>query len=205
MRRLLLSEDLEACREQNASLLNGDPKSPERPLMLAGKPWLRNSKRRPMVERFWEKVDKRGENDCWLWMATKDKKGYGRINTPHRIPVLAHRYSMMLHLKREIPSDIWVLHNCPGGDNSSCVNPRHLWLGDALDNNRDMIAKGRFKHHGGFPGESNGFAKLTDRKIRKIRWLSSRGWNNCRIGRRFHLHPSTVRSIVLRETWKHVP
>ena len=29
------------------------------------------------MERFWEKVDVKSEDDCWEWKASKNKKGYG--------------------------------------------------------------------------------------------------------------------------------
>src|SRR5450756_1818007 len=34
-------------------------------------------KSRSALERFWPKVDKSG--DCWLWMATKLPRGYGKF------------------------------------------------------------------------------------------------------------------------------
>jgi len=99
----------------------------------------------PEVEqRFWEKVNKKGMEDCWLWKAYLDYEGYGHICT--RIPCvkgLAHRLSYFLH-HGEIPSDAHVLHNCPGKDNPSCVNPNHLFLGTHTDNMEDAARKGRF-------------------------------------------------------------
>jgi len=45
-----------------------------------------------------------------------------------------------------IPDDIMVCHHC---DNPSCVNPKHLFMGDAFDNYDDARAKGRMKtRHG---------------------------------------------------------
>ena len=32
---------------------------------------------RTLAERFWEKVDKRGPDECWLWTAAKKDGGYG--------------------------------------------------------------------------------------------------------------------------------
>lgn len=97
------------------------------------------SRQRPVEERFWEKVDKSSE--CWLWLGAKSKEGYGYFAFEGK-QTGAHRASYIL-AHGPIPDDLWVLHNCPGGDNPSCVRPAHLWLGTVTDNNRDMFAKGR--------------------------------------------------------------
>ena len=40
----------------------------------------------------------------------------------------------------EIPEGMWVLHSC---DNPKCVNPEHLFLGTAQENQWDRLVKGR--------------------------------------------------------------
>jgi len=93
-------------------------------------------------ERFWEKVEKRGPDDCWEWQATKYRNGYGNIWVPAEgRKLLAHRYSYAL-ANGPIPDGFVVCHTC---DNRSCVNPGHLWMGTQGDNLRDMVAKGRQK------------------------------------------------------------
>jgi hypothetical protein len=34
---------------------------------------------RSLADRFWEKVQKLGPDDCWPWLAGKNGKGYGSI------------------------------------------------------------------------------------------------------------------------------
>lgn len=52
----------------------------------------------------------------------------------------------------EIPQGAFVLHKC---DNRLCVRVEHLYIGDASDNMRDMVDRGRQRydgeHNGRFP------------------------------------------------------
>ena len=79
----------------------------------------------PMEERFWKKVDKRGPDECWLWLAGTTTAGYGvfqygpRVGSHH---VYAHRYSYELQVG-PIPEGLTIDHLCR---NRRCVNPRHL-------------------------------------------------------------------------------
>lgn len=75
-------------------------------------------------ERFWAKVQIGAPNECWPWMASLNRGGYGRFNSGgHHGPiVLAHRYSYEL-LVRPIPGEMTIHHLC---FNRACVNPSHL-------------------------------------------------------------------------------
>jgi len=58
--------------------------------------------------------------------------------------ISAHRASWLCHFG-DIPENKWVLHKC---DNPSCINPQHLFLGNANDNTKDMIDKSRHNYWG---------------------------------------------------------
>ena len=91
------------------------------------------------IARFWSKVHK--TDTCWIWTPYKDRDGYGQVRF-HNKRMLAHRVAWEL-TNGPIPEGLFVCHNCPGGDNPSCVNPAHLWLGTAAENNLDKVHKGR--------------------------------------------------------------
>ena len=97
---------------------------------------------RPLAERFHEKYERVPESGCWIWTASRMAKGgYGKIvlHQGDQIATGAHRVSWILH-NGPIPDGLWVLHQC---DVPACVNPEHLFLGTAKDNNRDCAQKGR--------------------------------------------------------------
>ena len=69
--------------------------------------------------------------------------GYGRVTIGDNRRVLAHRYSWAYAHGVEIddiPEGFFVLHSC---DNPPCVNPNHLRIGTAKENNEDMMSRGR--------------------------------------------------------------
>lgn len=75
--------------------------------------------RRPLQERFWSKVNKIGDDECWLWLGAKNWLGYGRFG---KESYKAHRLAYEL-LVEPIPEGLELDHLCR---NPSCVNPKHL-------------------------------------------------------------------------------
>lgn len=92
--------------------------------------------------RFWSRVDRRGEDECWPWLGYTVKGGRGILSVSNKT-MTAPRFSFHLHYGA-IPEGQFACHAC---DNPSCVNPAHLWLGTASDNMADMLAKGRGFHN----------------------------------------------------------
>ena len=145
-------------------------------------------------ERFWSKVDKRGPDDCWEWMASKTIQGYGhfRLNgkTEH-----ANRTAWKL-ANGGIPDGMCVCHHC---DNPSCANPTHLFLGTVADNNRDCVSKGRDRH---IRGEEHSRAILTAFDVRFIRhWLKT-GHTQQKIADAFGVSDSAINHINTGRNWR---
>ena len=114
---------------------------------------------RPLADRFWGKVDiSPGPLACWLFTATPQPSGYGRIGAggKYGADLYAHRAAWWLATGHWPMPDEDVCHTC---DVKLCVRndevgtyiindvvyPRrgHLFLAPAAANTADMINKGR--------------------------------------------------------------
>lgn len=159
--------------------------------------------------RFKSKVNKHGPvskrlgTECWVWIASRiQNAGYGQFQYGPRIgriSVLAHRFSMMMVLKRSLLEEEHVLHHC---DNHCCVRPSHLFVGTEKENKADMVEKDRQAK-----GEGIVQSKLTADNVRTIKKEYQykhplRG--STALARRFRVHHSTILRIVKGYQWNHV-
>ncbi len=93
------------------------------------------------LARFWSKVDQKGVNECWPWLGTvalTDNRGNFSFRKGFKRTLKAPRIVYALHFGVD-PFPQQVLHNC---NNANCVNPHHLYLGDAKDNSVDSDEAG---------------------------------------------------------------
>lgn len=146
------------------------------------------------IADFWRQVNK--TSDCWNWVGTKPSGRYGRFKFKGE-KFAAHRFSWLIH-HGEIPSGAHVLHHC---DNPACVNPSHLYLGDHKQNMSDKVARGRCN---AACGEGNGFSKLTEHDVRRIRARYSEGARQVDLARDFNVYQTTISKIVTRKQWSHI-
>src|ERR1700674_5684090 len=148
------------------------------------------------VERFWANFTDRDPSKCWIWPRKVSRRHAGVMINSYKFGV--HRLAWML-ANGPIPDDLFVLHNCPGGDNPRCCNPTHLFLGTSTDNMADRDAKGRQPR-----GERHGNSIYIEDEIRLIRRLHREGWSVNDLIRRFRRGKSCLYKIVQRRAWKHV-
>lgn len=154
----------------------------------------------PLADRFWKHVDKNGPtvrpelDPCWLWVASRNRNGYGLLMSNGKHVAVAHRVSWVLHKGDPIPDGLFVLHRC---DNPPCVNPEHLFLGTNADNMRDMAEKGR-SGAGGFN------KKVNEAQVKEIRRRHAAGENRTHLGREYGVSKWTITQIVNRRRWSHV-
>lgn len=154
--------------------------------------------------RFNAKIQKLNEKNggCWIWTSAEDKNGYGKFcyydkdnQTYH--DVRAHRYSWELRNGPISSSIILVCHKC---DNPRCVNPDHLFLGDAEENMHDRDQKGRSSH-----GDKHYRAILKSNDIPVIRDMIKNQIPLITITKTYGVSKSTITSIKYRQSWTSVP
>lgn len=152
--------------------------------------------RRDPLERYLEKVDRRGPDDCWEWTAARFDKGYGAFRLGDK-QMKAHRFGYSA-LVGPIPDGQYICHRC---DNPPCQNPAHWFLGTHRDNAEDRQAKGR-----GATGERNGgrvVARYTAEVIREMRLAALAGEKQADIAARFGTDQAYVSQVVRGEAWAH--
>ena len=97
--------------------------------------------------RFFQYVDARRWNDCWMWTASQTSTGYGQFNYRNDIKA-AHRH-MMLWLHG--PLGRWDICDHVVCDQPLCVNPLHLRVTTQRENllrsKRGMTAINARKTH----------------------------------------------------------
>lgn len=155
--------------------------------------------RKADIDQFWANVNESDPNKCWIWQGYIHPSGYGKAHWRGKT-VIASRVSYMIH-NGPIPKDMFVCHDCPGGDDSRCVNPAHLFLGTQADNMADMIAKGRKAR-----GEASGRNKLTEAQVIEIRQKHKQGNIAPRqLAVEYNVCTSNIYQIVNRTSWRHIP
>lgn len=147
---------------------------------------------------FWTYVIPGPFTECWVWSGPTRRAGYGVLYFhKHRVP--AHRLSWELH-NGPIPDGLFVCHSC---DNPPCCNPYHLFLGKAVDNVRDMDAKGR-RVRMGFSGETNHAAKLTEPQVLEIRRRFAQGEQQAALAKEYGVTQTHMRRVLHGENWRHI-
>lgn len=147
------------------------------------------------IANFWARVSKSETGGCWEWTGWKDKDGYGRVAFGHcgsEGTFRTHRFTWEL-ANGLIHGGQYVCHKC---DNPGCVNPSHMFLGDAKANALDAVKKNRHSQ-----GERNGIAKLTEELVRFIRSSKEPGLS---LGPKLGVRQTTISMIRTGQTWKHL-
>jgi hypothetical protein len=152
----------------------------------------------PLPERFWAKVERLSDDECWEWKASRFRLGYGSILVDGRNRS-AHRISWEL-THGTIPEGMHVMHRC---DNRACVNPAHLELGSHQDNMRDRGAKGRHSRASRNVGEAHPLSRLTASDVGAIRERYAQGGiRQIDLAAEYGVTRTRISTIVNRRGWR---
>lgn len=159
-----------------------------------GKEWREEN----VMTRFLSFVQK-GEL-CWLWIGWRDKDGYGRFWLNGK-SIVATAASVRILKNIRVPAGTLCLHSC---DNTSCVNPDHIFLGSQKDNIQDCLRKGRRDRVRPplLRGEQNNHAILNREQVLEIRTIYSRGGMSKReLALRYGVSHGNIKQIIAGRTW----
>lgn len=95
--------------------------------------------REAVIERFQARYTEGPPGECWIWQGAPTGKGYGVINIAG-CRWLAHRLALELTVGPPPHEKSFACHTC---DVRLCVNPAHLYWGDAQTNADDAVERGR--------------------------------------------------------------
>ena len=96
---------------------------------------------------------------CRLWTGYINSTEYGCITYGGKT-YNAHRFAMIVHLKKDIDDKLMVRHKCK---NKTCISINCLELGTDIDNAKDKIRDGT-----NVAGEDCPIAKLTNEDVKNI-------------------------------------
>lgn len=136
---------------------------------------------------------------CLLWKSAMHRTDYfyGRFWMGRDLETVGGHCASWIFFYGSIPQGQWVLHKC---DTPGCVNPLHLFLGNAMDNTTDMWSKGRHVR-----GEAVENAKLTDAIVIECRTRRKQGETFISLSREFGVCKSVMMNAIKGRQWKHIP
>lgn len=166
------------------------------------------------ISRYWSKVLVKGLDECWLWQAGLNNKGYGIFTLANGKPGgrkhVASRISCFLKHGGPPTGKPFTLHSC---DNPLCCNPGHVRWGSAKDNTADCIERGRktappITRKGRKPprfGEGMVNTKLTDEIAREVWRLHLMGHSNIEISEMTGVGKYPVNDLCRGRSFRHLP
>jgi hypothetical protein len=161
----------------------------------------KNKLKLSIAKRLAKYSSRNDSSGCLEWHGYKDVYGYGvlLVSTDGiQKNKKAHRLSYEQKYG-EIEVGKLVCHRC---DVRNCIEPTHLYLGTAADNNKDMMLKGRYRSgKQNNNGEKNPNAKLTIKQVDSIKVLFQYGITQKQIANSLSLHRSTIQRIASGKNW----
>lgn len=173
----------------------------------------RRARQPSLHDRFWSFVDRSaGTDHCWPWTGDRNADGYGRFYLSKGHRTAASKMAYVLTFGPLPPDKSFTCHTC---DWPPCCNPSHLFAGNALDNARDAVTKGRCatgarngkatKPDASPPaprGEYNATAKLTNAQAAALRAEYIPRKNLPELARKYGISYMTAYHVVRLDTYQ---
>jgi len=140
--------------------------------------------------RLLSSVARDKKTGCWLWQRATNK-GYGLIRVDG-VMQRVHRVSFALYCRSISPDEV-VRHTC---DNPTCMNPTHLIGGTQTQNIADRDQRKRQAR-----GSRHGQSKLKSQEVVAIIAAHAEGESYSALGRRYSVHHTVIRDVVLGNSW----
>ena len=158
---------------------------------------IRRYRDMPIAERFWRRVKRGAQTECWEWQGGMFSDGYGAFTMDKRARK-AHRVAWELE-NGPIPHGLVICHRC---DNPACVNPSHLFPGTWAENSHDRDTKGRTCRT---PGSERWSSKLTEAIVLDIRArYIPRKVTLQQLADEYGVCMQLISQIVNRKIWTHI-
>lgn len=155
---------------------------------------ITNETKEAISRRFKELTIENGEA-CWSWRGGFDEDGYPRFGMRRGTSYSGHVIALELRLDRPLNPGKIACHNC---NNSSCVNPTHLYEGTWSSNVEDRERSGRTSR-----GSSHAGSRLTEGLVVEIRRRGKiESWTS--IAESLGLSVTCVRHAGVGLSWTHV-
>ncbi len=154
-----------------------------------------------VLEDLWKYVNKRNENECWVWTRGTNNSGYGSVcfegekYQTHRIAFVITKGGITLNAPKDRKGSGFLMHSC---DNRKCCNQAHLSVGTYSDNYKDAKAKGRSSAP---RGEAHPKAALTNEQAAEARRLLSLGKTRRQVREHFHVSERVMDRIARNESY----
>lgn len=143
-----------------------------------------------VLERYWSRVDRRGDDECWPWLGPVNEDGYGFFRLQSNRGRSAHRIAYAL--VAPIPPGCEIDHTCHTREvpacigecaHRRCVNPAHL---EAVDHHTNVrrggnTAKTHCVHGHPLSGDNLRYGKRGNRVCRTCNIESGRRWRARRV------------------------
>lgn len=138
------------------------------------------------------------DGDCLLWQGCCGSRGYGCMAVGKKNREATHRIAWAIANNAVPPKGAHVMHSC---DRPACVNPLHLSIGTAKDNQRDCLSKGR---RNPLRGSRHPSSRYTEDQIIQAAALFAAGNTYAQVSATVGINRGALMKTLQGHRWPHI-